>query len=99
MSMENQMTEYDTMLQEAAAPNEELARLRDEIKLQLHLAKAEARSQWEELEKKWVLLQSRLTTVKVARDQSAQEVGSALKLLMGELGEGYKRLKEAFSRL
>lgn len=99
MSMENEMTEYDALLQEAAAPNEELARLRDEIKLQLHLAKAEARSQWEELEKKWVLLQSRLTTVKVARDQSAQEVGSALKLLMGELGEGYRRLKEAFSRL
>ncbi len=97
--MENQMAEYDAMLQETAAPNEELARLRDEIKLQLHLAKAEARSQWEELEKKWVLLQSRLTTVKVARDQSAQEVGSALKLLMGELGDGYKRLKEAFTRL
>lgn len=97
--MENQMAEYDAMLQETAAPNEELARLRDEIKLQLHLAKAEARSQWEELEKKWVLLQSRLTTVKVARDQSAQEVGSALKLLMSELGDGYKRLKEAFTRL
>lgn len=97
--MENQMAEYDAMLQETSAPNEELARLRDEIKLQLHLAKAEARSQWEELEKKWVLLQSRLTTVKVARDQSAQEVGSALKLLMGELGEGYKRLKEAFTRI
>ncbi|MFC1895934.1 hypothetical protein ACFL0Q_04645 [Thermodesulfobacteriota bacterium] len=30
-----------------------LARKRDELKVQIHLAKAEVRQEWEEAEKKW----------------------------------------------
>ena len=89
---------YDDILYEVTSPAQELARLRDQLKLQLHLAKADARSQWEELEAKWVLLQSRLTALKVAKDQSSQEVRAAMKLLISELSEGYQRLREAFYR-
>lgn len=90
---------YDDIVFEATSPQRELARLRDEIRLKVHLAHADARSQWEELEKKWTLLQSRLTTIKVAKDQSMEEVGTALVQLLGELKEGYRRLRDAVARV
>jgi hypothetical protein len=98
MDTEDEIAYYDIPF-EVTSPARELARLRDELKLKLHLAQADARSQWEELETKWVLLQSRLTALKLARDQSAHDVGTALKQLMAELGQGYQRLQEAFRRL
>ena len=97
--MDTDEMSYDDILFEVTSPTRELARLRDELKLQLHLAQADARTHWEELEKKWILLQSRLTTIKVARDQSAQDVSLALKQLIAELNEGYQRLSQAFRRL
>lgn len=96
--MENQETEQYDITNEVTNPSRELARRRDELLLQLHLGGAEARSHWEELEKKWVLLQSRLSVLEVAGKDTARGVRSALKQLIHELKEGYDRMREAVSR-
>lgn len=88
---------YTDITYDATSPKRELARLRDELLLQIHLAKAEVRSHWEGLEKKWILLQSRLSVLEVAKDESKREVGLAVQLLMEELKESYKRIRGALA--
>ncbi len=96
MQDEEEMPYFD-ITYGATSPKRELARLRDELQLQIHLAKADVRSQWEDLEKKWILLQSRLSGLRVARDESRREIGQAVKILVEELHEGYKRMRDALA--
>ncbi len=73
---------------------EALRRLRDELRVRLHLAKAEVRDRFEALEKKWHHLEARMELVaKESRDASV-DVREAAKLLAGELREGYQRVKQ-----
>lgn len=97
--MQNDEMPYTDIIYDATSPKRELARLRDELRLQIHLAKAEVRSQWEELEKKWTLLQSRLSGLRVAKDESKREIGQAIKVLIQELGEGYLRMRDALAQV
>lgn len=71
-----------------------LRALRDELKLQLSLGKAEVRERWEALEKDWQHLEGRM---KVLADQSREEadsIGEAAKLLAEQIRSGYRHLKE-----
>lgn len=71
-----------------------LKQQRDELQLQAHLAKANARDDWELLEKRWQELEHKLAAAgKEARDSSS-EVGSAIKLLADEVANAYKRIKK-----
>lgn len=72
---------------------EGLKKLRDELRVQLHLGKAEARERFEKLEKSWQHLEARL---KVIREESGEELGQireAAGLLVGEIRDGYKHLR------
>lgn len=72
---------------------EGLRRLRDELRVQLHLGKAEARDQFEKLEKTWQHLEARL---KLIREESSEDLGQireAAGLLMGEIRDGYRHLR------
>ena len=71
-----------------------LKKMRDELKVQIHLGKAEAKDEWEKLEEKWQELKEQGKTVAEAVDESAKDVASALELVGGELKAGYKRLKK-----
>lgn len=92
-------TSYDDIDFEVTSPAQELARVRDELRLKLHLARAEVRAQWEELEKNWVLLQSRLTVIKTAGKASSKDVQTAAKQLIAELKQGYERMRDALTRV
>lgn len=72
-----------------------LAQLRDELKLQMHLAKADVKTEWEKYEMKWKELQRKLAGVETASTATAKEVGEAIKLLMQELAKGYERIRAA----
>jgi uncharacterized coiled-coil DUF342 family protein len=72
---------------------EDLKRHRDEINVQMHLARAEMRDEWDGLEKKWDSLQSKFSAFKKDTGQSSKEVRAALSLLAGEIGQAYKRFK------
>lgn len=72
---------------------EGLRRLRDELRVRLHLGRAEARERFEKLEKTWQHLDARL---KVIREESSEDLGEireAAGLLLSEIRDGYRHLR------
>lgn len=65
-----------------------LARLRDELRLQLHLGKLEAKDEFHRLEERW------RGVMHAAADTASDAVGR-LRALLGEIREGYRSLRGA----
>jgi CBS domain-containing protein len=74
---------------------ETLRRVRDELRVQVHLGKAEAREQWEKLEQRFEEAEARVKRLAREADEPAQELGRAVRLLMQELRDGYRRVRDA----
>ena len=70
-----------------------LRTLRDEIRLQIHLARSEAREQWESAEKHWQRLEGRARVVADESKASAQRVEDAASLVVDEIRESYRAIK------
>lgn len=62
-----------------------LAQLRDQLRVQAHLGKLEAREELEKLEPTWLKVKGHL-------DHAAEEVGGELKELLKDIRKGYERL-------
>lgn len=73
-----------------------LAQQRDELNLQMHLAKAEAKDEWDELEGKWQQAQGKLAQVQAAAGESLDDVRAAASLLAEEIKNGYDRIRKLF---
>jgi dsDNA-specific endonuclease/ATPase MutS2 len=73
---------------------ESLRQERDELNLQLHLAKAEVKQEWEQLEKKWDNLEQRFDSFGNEAKASAGEVAASLRQLAADLDRAYKRLRK-----
>lgn len=73
---------------------EDLRRVRDELRVQLHLGREEARERWEALEKRWHHLESRLKVVREGSRESAEDVREAARMLVDEIRRGYKHVRE-----
>ena len=71
-----------------------LRQQRDELRVQMHLAKAEAREDWEELEKRWEDLEDRMPELQKAAKDAAGNIGASLELVADEIGNAYKRLRD-----
>jgi DNA repair exonuclease SbcCD ATPase subunit len=87
-----QMAEVE---QKLAALKEDPRQARDELRVQMHLAKADARDEWESLESKWGEFQQNLDKVEDAAEDAAEDVGKALSVLGEELKSGYERIRKA----
>ena len=72
----------------------QLKQERDELNVKLHLAKVEARDQWEVAEKQWYAFQHKSEKVLGEVDHTGDEVKQALTLLADELKDGYRRIRE-----
>ncbi|MFZ5593474.1 MAG: hypothetical protein ACOY4D_04310 [Pseudomonadota bacterium] len=79
--------ELDTLL-------DGLKQQRDELIVQLHLAKAEARAQWEEMEKKLEHLRAKAEQAGGIAGEVSQDVFAALKLAVEEIQRGYERIRK-----
>jgi hypothetical protein len=84
------MTLRDRIHEEA----QELRAMRDELRVQMHLSKLEARDLWDQLEGNWEHAESKLGKIGEASQETAEDVGQAAKLLLDELKEGYRRLRK-----
>ena len=73
----------------------DLRQTRDELRVQMHLAKADARDEWDRLETKWDEFQEKLDKVEDAAEDSAKDIGKVLAALGDEIKSGYKRIREA----
>lgn len=91
---------------EATRPVEELdghvtrlARLRDEAKLKVNLARSDARDEWERLERKWNHLRAVAAATaeesKAGVGEATAEVRKGLDHLVEELRSGYERIRRA----
>lgn len=73
---------------------DELVRQRETLALQIHLAKADARDEWEKLEKKWVRFSVLADNVMSELKDSGKDVEEDLKILSSDLADHYEKLKK-----
>ena len=73
---------------------DELKEQRDELRLKLHLAKAEARDEFERLEKRWEHVRGKLALIAKEAGAASKDVGEATRLLLHEIKAGYHRVRE-----
>ena len=69
---------------------ERLRRERDQLKLKMHLAEADARQEWSELETKFDRLKARA-------EHAGDETEGALEDIGREIEQGYERIKRSLS--
>ena len=74
-----------------------LAQLRDELRLQAHLFKAELLDEWHRLEKKWHTLTNEIDRLAEATDDSDENLDRFARGLMEELEASYDQLREALN--
>jgi CBS domain-containing protein len=74
---------------------DELRRIRDELKVRMHLAKAEAKDRWDQLEHQFRRLEAKGHQIAQASEEPLRDVKEAARLLVDEIREGYRRIREA----
>jgi hypothetical protein len=72
-------------------------RVRDEVRVQAQLGRADLRDRLKELEKHWTKLEARLDGVRKDAKADAEDVREALRLLARELKEGIDHLRQRLS--
>ena len=68
---------------------------RDELRVKLHLLKADAKDEWEEVEKNWGHLEGRLKKVGESAAESGDDIAAASKQLAEEIGSAYQRIRKS----
>lgn len=72
-----------------------LKQQRDELAVQMHLGKAEAKEEWDRMRAKLDKLNHDYEPVKNAVSESAGDVMESLKLVAGEIKEGFDRVRKS----
>ena len=73
---------------------EKLRRQRDELKVKIHLAKADAEDEWAKAEKKWEELKPQLESMAATGGEVAKELGGTIKEIGEDLMNGYERISK-----
>ena len=68
---------------------------RDELRVQMHLGRADARDRFEELEERWHDLERRLGQVADEARRPMREVGDAVRGIVAEIQEGYRKIRDS----
>lgn len=72
-------------------------RARDELRVQMHLGKADAQDRWHELEHKWRELERSATSLTEEAREPLHEAREVAEDLAKELRRGYRKLKRSLS--
>jgi hypothetical protein len=72
---------------------EDLQQQRDELRVQMALAKAEAKEEWEAMEAKWAEVEAKVKGAGKEASESSKDVVAALGLVAEELGKAYDRIR------
>ena len=73
---------------------ESLRQLRDELRVQAGLGRAELREFWGDLERRWARLEGRLKLAREGAREDSKNVREAVRLLAEELRESYEHLRQ-----
>jgi hypothetical protein len=74
--------------------SQDLRRIRDELKVQIHLGKAEARERWEGLERALKTLESKAKRTSRAAEQPLRQLEEDARKLVKDLREGYRQVRD-----
>ncbi len=74
---------------------EKLEQMRDELRVQAHLFKAEMKDEWADLEDKIGKIKGNLRPVQKAAEETLEDVGEATGLLIDSVFDGFKRLRNS----
>lgn len=85
------MNEWRQRLNEVIAKME---RERDELRLQLHLAKAEARDELARVDEKMAELKARAAVIDDEARDALDDIGGAARALADEVRAGYERVRK-----
>jgi CBS domain-containing protein len=85
----------DDATEEPVAGLDALRQIRDELRVQIHLARADALDEWEKAEAKWYRVQSQLSMSEATAAKAAKDATVAWKQLVREMGEGYARVRDS----
>ena len=72
-----------------------LQQQRDEIAVQMNLGKAEAKEEWDKVTAKLDALMKDYEPLKGAMEETADNVFSAMKLVAGEVLDGFERIRKS----
>ena len=73
---------------------QQLRRVRDELRVQVHLGKAEAVELWEGLEHRFTEAEARAKALARRAEAPVQDVADAVRLLIDEVRSGYRTLRK-----
>jgi len=71
---------------------------RDELRVQMHLAKAELKDEWEDVEDKYQYAQGRFVELKKQTGEAADDAQETLDVVLEEIGEAYGRVKHRLKK-
>lgn len=74
---------------------EDLRRIRDELKLKAHLAKAELRDTWEQIEEGFEELELHGKRVARAAEEPLRDIQRDARKLAGDLRNGFRRIRDS----
>ena len=66
----------------------------DELRVRSHLAKAEFRDEWQELELKWETAEKNLNHLQKEAKETTEDVKTSAKIVLEELSSAYDRIKD-----
>ena len=84
----------DPMNEQLEKVIESLKQGRDELNVQIHLAKAEAKDLWQETEDKWKHLRDQLDKIDNETGDTAKNIGATAMVVADEIKHGYEKLKK-----
>lgn len=73
---------------------EDLRRLRDELRVQVHLGVADAKDLWDRLEHRMGELEAKARRLAHRAEEPLEEIGEAAQTLVDEIRDGYRRLRK-----
>ena len=76
---------------------DEFRQLRDELRVQAELGRADLRDRFRELDRKWKKLEGRFDGIRQDAKADAEDVREVLRLLARELKEGVEHLRARLS--
>ena len=82
-----------TLHDEVKSATDAIKQQRDELNLQLHLAKEDIKDDLEELEEKWAQLVDKMSEISKEAENAGRDILLSAKELGIQIKEGYERIK------
>lgn len=77
---------------------QDLKQRRDELRVKMNLAKAEARDEWEKLERKWddfeAKFEAKADKIEDVAEDTSENLEAAFEMAADELKKGYARIRK-----